>query len=329
MKYTVILLLMVSFGLGCGSTPTTNTAKSPAASGSQTDVKPSSLPPPNKEVLLELDRLGNEAWAKGDASYFENLLADNFVSYFGGKRGNKGDELRLIPENRCSIKTWTLDDSHMIIIDQDTAVVSYRSNIDGSCSDNILPSPLRASTVWARSGDSWRSVYHNETPIVDPSTFVPPASKPVSKPAEKPIPVKTIDPNKPNEKRPPVVADEFTEQIVSLERQVWEAWKARDAAKLGALMADNVMFVDGFGGYLGSKDAVLASWLGPKCEIASVEVSSPSVTLINPNVALMTFKGTAVGTCDGKKLFPFWETALYRKEGSSWKLAFGFETPAN
>lgn len=331
MKYLVFLLFLACLSLGCGSTPanSNSVANGPAANAAPAEAKPSSLPPPSKEALLELDRLGNEAWAKGDAAYFENLLADNFISYFGGKRGNKGDELRIIPENKCAIRSWNLDDPQMMIIDSDTAVVSYRSNIDGSCGDNILPSPLRAATVWVRRGDSWKSIYHNATPIVDPATFVPPPVKPTTKSAEKPIPEKTINPNSPNEKRPPIVADQFTELIVGLERQVWEAWKTRDAAKLGALMADSVMFVDGFGGYLGSKDAVLASWLGPKCEIASVDISSPSVSLISPNVALMTFKGTAVGTCDGKKLFPFWETAVYRQEGSTWKLVFGFETPAS
>lgn len=331
MKYLALLLFLVSLSLACGSTPAnTNTAaKAPAANAAPAGSKPSSLPPPSKEALVEFDRLGNEAWAKGDATYFENLLADNFISYFGGKRGTKGDELRIIPENKCAIRSWTLDETQMLVIDADTAVVSYKSNIDGTCGDVVLPSPLRAATVWVRSGDSWKSIYHNSTPIVDPATFVPPPAKPATKSAEKPIPQKTINPNSPNEKRPPVVADQFTDLIAGIERQVWEAWKARDSSKLGALMAENVMFVDGFGGFLGSKDAVLASWLGPKCEIESVEISSPSVSLINPNVALMTFKGTAVGTCDGKKLFPFWETAVYRQEGSSWKLVFGFETPAS
>jgi hypothetical protein len=331
MKYLVFLLFLVCLSLGCGSAPanTNSAANGPAANAAPAEAKPSSLPPPSKEALLELDRLGNEAWAKGDAAYFENLLADNFVSYFGGKRGNKGDELRIIPENKCAIRSWNLDDPQMMIIDSDTAVVSYRSNIDGSCGDNILPSPLRAATVWVRRGDSWKSIYHNATPIVDPATFVPPPVKPATKPVEKPIPEKTINPNSPNDKRPPIVADQFTDLIAGLERQVWDAWKTRDAAKLGALISDSVMFVDGFGGYLGSKDAVLSSWLGPKCEVASVEISSPSVSLINPNVALMTFKGTAVGTCDGKRLFPFWETAIYRQEGSTWKLVFGFETPAS
>lgn len=331
MKLLVFVLFVALISVGCGSAPVNNSSaqKVAANANANSDTRPSSLPPPSKDALLEMDRLGNEAWAKGDASYFENLLADNFVSFFGGKRGNKGDELRLIPENKCAIKTWTLDESQMLLIDPDTAVVTYKSNIDGTCGGNVLPSPLRTATVWVRSGDTWKSAYHNSTPIVDPATLVPQPAKPVAKPAEKPIPAKTIDPNKPNEKRPEVVADQFTELIVGFERQIWEAWKARDAAKLGALMANEVSFVDGSGNYFGSKDAVVSAWLGPKCEIASFDLGSPSVSLITPNVALMTFRGTAVGTCDGQKIPPFAETAIYKQEGSTWKLVFGFESPAS
>ncbi len=327
MKYAA-LLLAFAFTISCGSPAQNNSvAKAPSGSPAAPTAPTTALPPPSKEALLEQDRKLNEAFIKSDPAVFEQMLSDDFVSFISGKRGTKGDELRIIAGGQCEAKSWTLDEAQMTMVDADTAVVTYKSVVDGSCSGEKFPSPLRAATVWVRSGDAWKSAYHNETPIVDPATFTPPPAKPAEKPAAgKPIPATTIDPNKPNEKRPEVVTDQLKDTIAGLERSVWEAWKARDAAKLGTLMANEIAFVDAFGGYQGSKDAVIASWLGSKCEVSSVDIGTPAVSLISPTVAVLTFKGTAVGTCDGQKLAPFWETAVYRQEGTTWKLAFGFET---
>ena len=330
MKYAALFLALV-FTISCGSPAANNAvATAPNNSAAPPTAPTSALPPPSKEALLEQDRKLNEAFIKSDPALFEEVLADEFVSFLGGKRGTKGDELRIIAGGKCEAKSWTLDEAQMLMIDSDTAVVSYKSNVDGSCFGEKFPSPLRASTIWVRKGDKWQSAYHNETPIVDPATFVPPPPKPADKqPAPKPVPAKTMDPNRVNEARPEVLPDQLKNAIVDIERSIWEAWKSRDAAKLGTLMATDVAFVDGFGGYSPTKDAVIASWLGPKCDVTKVEVAQPAVTLISPTVAVLTFKGIATGTCDGKPLTPLWETAVYKQDGSTWKLAFGFETFAN
>ena len=50
-----------------------------------------------------------------------------------------------------------------------------------------LPSPVRAASLWVRSGDKWLAVYHGEVPIVDPKN--PPKAAPAA-PAKKGEPKK-------------------------------------------------------------------------------------------------------------------------------------------
>jgi len=45
-----------------------------------------------------------------------------------------------------------------------------------------MPSPVRAASLWVRSGDKWLAVYHGEVPIVDPKN--PPKAAPAA-PAKK------------------------------------------------------------------------------------------------------------------------------------------------
>lgn len=69
-------------------------------------------------------------------------------------------------------------------------------------------------------------------------------------------------------------------------------------------------------------------WTGGECKINSTNVADTHVTMLSPTVALMNFKGSADGTCDGQKIAPLYGTNVYVKDGANWKLSFGFETPA-
>ncbi len=62
---------------------------------------------------------------------------------------------------------------HMSKIDDDTYVLSYKGTWDGSCKaldgpPGKMPSPIRAATVFTRSGDKWQAAFHGENLIVDP-----------------------------------------------------------------------------------------------------------------------------------------------------------------
>jgi len=49
---------------------------------------------------------------------------------------------------------------------------------------------------------------------------------------------------------------------------------------------------------------------------------------LTADVAILLFKGTAAGTCDGEKIGPLFGATVYQKEGDAWKAAFIAERPA-
>ncbi len=66
-----------------------------------------------------------------------------------------------------------------------------------------------------------------------------------------------------------------------------------------------------------------------KCEgITKVSVTEGFATAISPTVEILTLKGSSDGTCDGQKNGGLWQSAVYVKEGETWKLASMFESPA-
>ena len=116
---------------------------------------------------------------------------------------------------------------------------------------------------------------------------------------------------------------------MTVEKAGWEAWKARDAKALGDVTTANISFVDAMGAYTATKDETIKFWTQGKCDIKSVNVTDGESIVLSDTVAILTFKGTAVGTCDGQKLGPLWGATVFQNDGGTWKAAFIFEKPAS
>ena len=73
----------------------------------------------------------------------------------------------------------------------------------------------------------------------------------------------------------------------------------------------------------------LRDWTGAGCDVLSVSVTDAAGTMLSPTVGILTFRGTADGTCYGQKVGSvIWGTSVYVKEGDVWKWTFGVNLPA-
>jgi len=302
-------------------------AEKPTLGSSNTEAARPIAQAPTAEVLLALDRKANEAYFKGDAAFFAGLLNDPFVMLGpGGERMDKAATTAMVAGVRCDVKDgWTLEEPLLSKIDADTYVLSYRGTFDGTCTRDgrteKAPSPVRASTVWVRSGEKWRAAFHGENPIFDPrATAAPPAATAARKDA----------PNKDAEgaqdARPGAPAADpntaATAAMVAIETSVWEAWKARDAKVLAELTASDIAFVDIFGNVTSGKAETIRFWTEHQCDVKNVRVADGTGTFLSATVAILTFKGILEGTCGGQKFPLIYGTSVYTRDGAAWKLAF-------
>jgi hypothetical protein len=274
---------------------------------------------PTADALLALDKQANEAYIKGDSKFFERMLSNKFVMHEGGQQMDKAAVIKMITSNKCDVKDWKLEDPQMAKIDADTYVLSYKGTFDGSCTapggkSMKVPSPIRAATIWARTGDTWQAAFHGENLIFDPKNS-PPAKAKGNK--EKPTKDAKAAAMKP-------AADPGTAAMMAIEKSVWEAWMAKDAAKLEGLTTRDLSFQNIFGTYFANKADTIKDWTSARCDIKSVSVTDGTGALLSPTVGLLSRTGTAEGTCDGQKLasVPIYGTSVYVKDGDSWKLAF-------
>lgn len=342
--------------VGCQPAANTNTN-----SNSNTNAAPKAAAP-TAESLLALDTKAWDAWKSKDTEFFKTFLADNFVGFGDdGKRMTKAEILEAMAKEKCDVKSNALSDPKVTMAGPDTAVVTYKATVDGTCEDekgasHKIPSNLTVASVFVRSGDTWKGAYHNEVPVMAaPSEASANSNKPAEEKkeaagAEKtnkmpPPPPAASNSEKPKTESKPEsksntaaatnsnsnsatsTSDALTEAIVAQEKKGWESWMKQDSKGIEETIGSDISFVDPAGKFYFGKADVLKEWMSGQCKVTSVDVSDAKASQIGTDVAILTYKGTAVGTCGDMKLEPIWGTTVAVKEGGAWKAVYVFETP--
>lgn len=117
----------------------------------------------------------------------------------------------------------------------------------------------------------------------------------------------------------PVAAAPTKEALMTIEKAGWEAWKTRDPKWNQDNLSDKSV---GFSMKDGRQDkaGMMKAFGEAKCEIKSYSMSDDTIRMIGPDVAVLTFKGTQDGTCDGTKVpAAVWSSSVYVREGEKWK----------
>jgi hypothetical protein len=115
--------------------------------------------------------------------------------------------------------------------------------------------------------------------------------------------------------------------LMSLERQLWEAWKNKDGNTYQRLLSADSIGV-GRGG-VDNRAAVIRGITGSDCVVRSYSFDNAQVSMLNPNTAILTFRAMQDATCEGQVIPAMvWATSVYVRRNGRWQAAFHQETPA-
>lgn len=308
----VILVAAVGLISAC------NTANAPGSNSTNTNANASTAnassantaSAPSKDVLAAREKQAFEAWKNKDGKFFEGFLTGNFVMMDGANHPDKAATVKMIAENPCEVKSYSMSDEAVTNIAPDVAAITMKIEADVTCDGKKMPSPVTGTSVYIREGNEWKGAYHSEVAIVAPN------AKPATGTAPPP-PAKTTAPaNK-----------ELAAMLIEREKGAWDAWKAQDRAKLDDFIAPNASAVGMFGERMATKADILKSWTEP-CEVKDIKLSDEHAVQISPTVALLLYKGTATGKCGDMDIKPQWATTVYVKEGETWRGAYFVASPA-
>ena len=133
-------------------------------------ASPSPKPKPRMSKTALMKKLSaNEtalwnAWKNKDAKPFQMWLAADGIMVGEQGVGTKGDVTKMMASMPCEIKSYSLSDWKLAMIDSNAAMITYKGTIDGTCAGQAVPA-VWASSVWVNRGGKWMAFSHQETPI--------------------------------------------------------------------------------------------------------------------------------------------------------------------
>ena len=154
-------ILIMAFATVSFAQPQATASPSPA-----TAAKPK--PRMNKaQILKKLS--ANEtalwnAWKNKDAKPFQMWLSADSVNVGDQGVGVKKDITAMMASMPCEVKSFTLSDWKLTMVDSDAALISYKGTQDGTCAGTALPAAVWASSLWVNRKGKWLAAFHQETP---------------------------------------------------------------------------------------------------------------------------------------------------------------------
>lgn len=154
---TLAAILIVAFASFCFAQPQATASPSPAAK-----PKPRMSKAQIQAKLAASEKKLWEAWKNKDVKPFNATLTSDFVMIEDGGVGSKSDVTKEISSSPCDIKSVTLSDWKLTMINPSTAFLTYKGVADGTCAGTAIP-PVWASSIWVNRGGRWMALSHQET----------------------------------------------------------------------------------------------------------------------------------------------------------------------
>ena len=122
-----------------------------------------------KQTLIDLEKGAWEAWKKKDSAYFETFLTDDTVQVSPGGVTRKAQIVKGVGASTCDVKGYAMDGFDVVMLNPDTALLTFSATQDATCGGAAEPSPVWASTVFVKRGGKWLAAFHQETPAQRPA----------------------------------------------------------------------------------------------------------------------------------------------------------------
>lgn len=115
---------------------------------------------PEGDAILQAE---NKIWDSiKDKSYtaLEKALASDFRGVYAEGINTRDAELAGV--KKLDLKSFTISDSNVTMIDKDAALLTYVVDVTGSDSGKDMSGKMRAASVWKKDGNDWRAVFHTD-----------------------------------------------------------------------------------------------------------------------------------------------------------------------
>lgn len=300
-RFRIVSLALFVVGFGAASSADVPAQATEAGRGDTAELT---------RVLTGLEEQSYRAWQAKDAKFWSSFLSEKFVSWGPSGRIDKAAAERELSGGNCNVVSYQISDPQVSRLTPEAAVITHKTTVDGSCGGTPLPHTSWTATAYVREGTRWKAAFRAGSAVVEPSKLARRDADAAGAGGH-------------------ASHDAKTEAMLHREQAIWDAWKDKDAARMGALMPQEVQFIDIFGDHIGTRAEALKTWSGQGCDVKSFQLGDAQATMFTPDFGILTLYATVDGSCFGQPVIPVWTSSFYVRHGDTWVWSFGINIPAH
>ena len=113
--------------------------------------------------IIALEKQGWEAWKNKNSSWFQTNLTEDALFVSSDGVANRSQIVKFVG-SECDLKSYSLDGFKFLMLDKNSALITFTGMQDGVCSGKTLPATVNASAVYVKRGGKWRVAFYTDTP---------------------------------------------------------------------------------------------------------------------------------------------------------------------
>ncbi|HEX4779299.1 MAG TPA: nuclear transport factor 2 family protein [Usitatibacter sp.] len=120
---------------------------------------------PLEDELVALEKASWAAWQARDGHFFEGFLSDDHLEIHAFGVSNKASVVASVASPACSVESYAVSGFAFRRLSEDAATLTYRAEQKTTCNGSAVPSPVWATSVFARRGGRWVNVLYQHTAL--------------------------------------------------------------------------------------------------------------------------------------------------------------------
>ena len=114
--------------------------------------------------IIALEKQGWEAWKNKNISWFQTNLTEDALFVSSDGVANRSQIVKFMG-SECDLKSYSMDNFKFLMLDKNSALITFTGMQDGVCSGKTLPATVHASAVYVKRGGKWLVAYYTDTPV--------------------------------------------------------------------------------------------------------------------------------------------------------------------
>jgi hypothetical protein len=124
--------------------------------------------PADKDALIAKEKAAWQAFKDKNSADFKQLVSPDLVAVYAQGVSNLQGELDSMA--KTDVKSYSLSDFNVVQTDPDTAIITYKAQLESSMNGKDESGTYNVASVWQMKNGQWRAVFHTDAKEEKPSS---------------------------------------------------------------------------------------------------------------------------------------------------------------